>query len=256
MDNQMISRRLQTLNFLDERATMLFPDEYHVCGIYAIINKMNGKLYIGKTSQKIYRYIRKERIEKLRKGEMHNSLLQKEFNSFGEKNFSFFIIEKILNVDSSDFFQKKLHDTLNYLEVFYINKFQSSDRKYGYNYEIGGTNDFTIDDIKLLIEKEFKKRDKWVYGELSGSRKLGFGIREEFINKKIKIPPNGLGTIIDMFLKVDHHLFSFEDYCKKFILTYNDRDYVKENCSLIPWMIAQQIIKKYPDTEIIKEVSK
>lgn len=256
MDIQKIERLLQTLKFLENRATMLFPDEYHICGIYAIFNKINGKIYIGKTSQKIYRYIRKERLEKLRKGEMHNNLLQKEFKSFGEENFSFFIIEKILNIDTSDFFQKKLNETLNYLEVFYIDKFKSSDRNYGYNFEIGGTDDFTIDDINSLIEEEFKKRVAWVYGELSGSKKLGFGINEEFINKKIKIPPNGLGSIIDSFLKIDHQLSSFEDFYKKFYYTHNDRDYVQENYTLIPYMLAQQIVKKYPETEIIKNVSK
>lgn len=64
-----------------------------VSGIYTITNKVTGKLYIGE-SLDIYRRWHDEHIPQLRKNCHYNKELQKDFNKYGEENFSFDILER------------------------------------------------------------------------------------------------------------------------------------------------------------------
>lgn len=63
--------------------------------IYKIVNKVNGKFYIGSTIRK--KHIRKyEHLSQLRKRIHTNSHLQSAFNKYGEPNFEFLIVEDFL----------------------------------------------------------------------------------------------------------------------------------------------------------------
>lgn len=64
-----------------------------VSGIYTITNMVTGKLYIGE-SLDIYRRWHDEYIPELRKNRHYNKELQKDFNKYGEENFSFEILEQ------------------------------------------------------------------------------------------------------------------------------------------------------------------
>lgn len=70
-----------------------------VSGIYTITNKVTGKLYIGE-SLDIYRRWHDEHIPQLRKNCHYNKELQKDFNKYGEENFSFDILERYSGNDS------------------------------------------------------------------------------------------------------------------------------------------------------------
>lgn len=60
--------------------------------VYQIKNEVNGKLYIGSTIRPAY--IRKyEHFSKLRENLHSNDYLQKSFNKYGEKSFTFSIVE-------------------------------------------------------------------------------------------------------------------------------------------------------------------
>lgn len=63
----------------------------NVSGIYKIVNKVNGKYYVG-SSKNIFE--RKSRhLKSLRNGSHHSIHLQRAFNKYGENNFDFIIME-------------------------------------------------------------------------------------------------------------------------------------------------------------------
>lgn len=80
-------------------------------GIYAIVNTLNNKKYIGSTSNMRKRY--RQHYNDLVKQKHTNIILQRAFNKYGEKYFEFWILEKCENV----------RDTLLMLEQKYINDF-------------------------------------------------------------------------------------------------------------------------------------
>lgn len=94
------------------------------CGIYYIKNLANEKIYIGKSIDVISRL--KGHYSILKKGEHNNLYLQRAFNKYGENLFEFGVIE-ICD-----------RDCLSELEIFYIEKYNSSNEKNGYNLTFGG----------------------------------------------------------------------------------------------------------------------
>lgn len=58
--------------------------------VYRILNKLNGRMYIGSTNNYLAR--KHEHFGALRKGTHHNRFLQIDYNDFGEKNFFFEVI--------------------------------------------------------------------------------------------------------------------------------------------------------------------
>lgn len=95
-----------------------------ICGIYCIENLINSKKYIG-LSTNIDRRL-KDHKNNLRKNKHVNGHLQSAWNTYGEKNFKFFILE----VCDEDRLAKR--------EIYYIDKFKSRDRVFGYNKTSGG----------------------------------------------------------------------------------------------------------------------
>lgn len=91
-----------------------------VSGIYAITNKATGKLYIGE-SLDIYRRWHEEHISQLRKNRHYNKALQKDFNKYGEENFSFEILERYSGDDPISTKAKIL-----ILESYFITQFKKS----------------------------------------------------------------------------------------------------------------------------------
>lgn len=61
------------------------------CGIYLILNKINGKGYVGLSSQLKER--KKQHFRKLSKNIHYNDHLQNAFNKYGEDSFRFLILE-------------------------------------------------------------------------------------------------------------------------------------------------------------------
>lgn len=61
-------------------------------GIYKIVNKLNGKIYIGSAVNLIKR--KNQHLHYLRKGTHPNIHLQRSYNKHGEESFIFIIIER------------------------------------------------------------------------------------------------------------------------------------------------------------------
>lgn len=104
----------------------LIKDIKNESGIYEILNIKNNKRYIGQ-SQKVRARLQKHR-RLLIKNEHQNLHLQNSFNKYGINNFVFNVIEYCSL------------DDLNKKEKYYIYKFNSNDKNYGYNYRLDNTS--------------------------------------------------------------------------------------------------------------------
>lgn len=88
-------------------------------GIYCIQNKINGKRYIGQS-------INVERRFREHKTDCGNMHLKRAFEKYGIENFNFNVL---VSCEMEE---------LDNREVFYIAKYNTTDRNFGYNCESGG----------------------------------------------------------------------------------------------------------------------
>lgn len=96
--------------------------------IYSILNKSNGKIYVGLTEQGKNRFT--QHRYKLRKNIHQNPHLQSSWNKYGEYVFEFNILEHCPD--------EKLGEN----EDWWINYFDSKNPKKGYNLKDGGNSGF------------------------------------------------------------------------------------------------------------------
>jgi len=106
--------------------------------IYIIKNIKNNKVYIGITSRNVQTRW-KEHIYKLNKKSHENKLLQKDWNKYGKDMFIFEILKKCD------------YSKLEKNENFYINKYKSTNKKFGYNNKSEGYNGGMTDAVKEKI---------------------------------------------------------------------------------------------------------
>lgn len=93
--------------------------------IYTVLNKQNGKIYVGKT--KNYRKRVNQHLSAARRGGAGSFYLHRAINKYGVDNFTFNILQSFENEE--DCFSA---------EKYWISYFGSSDSDLGYNLTIGG----------------------------------------------------------------------------------------------------------------------
>lgn len=149
-----------------------------ISGIYCIENKITNKKYIGK-SVNIYERWRQHKIF-LRHNKHHNKYLQFAWNKYGENTFDFYIIEECIE------------DELNDKEIFYIQKYDSTNNIYGYNLTDGGDGGntlikYTDDEFSAYCKKRREiLKGKIPYGENAGCAKLKEFQVKEIIQRLLK----------------------------------------------------------------------
>lgn len=132
-----------------------------VCGIYCIKNKINNKVYIGK-SMNIKRRIYQHLYDlKNKKTKSENSHFLNAWYKYGKENFEYFILEKL-----------ELNDSIcKDRELYWIQKYKSTNREFGYNLRLDSSS-------QMIVHKEtsekISKRLKKEWSE---------GVREEHGNK-------------------------------------------------------------------------
>lgn len=89
-------------------------------GIYEIVNNINGKRYVGRTTNLKHR--KNHHFNDLRKGEHYNRFLQRSFNKYGEDAFTFNVLEHC----------PSLEDTIE-RERYYIELLGTEYNDRGYN---------------------------------------------------------------------------------------------------------------------------
>lgn len=87
-------------------------------GIYAIVNMIDGKIYIGSAS--LLRKRRNLHLLMLRRGNHDNVYLQRAWNKYGEINFEFFILERCDELlVREQYFMDSLNPEYNMLKIAY-----------------------------------------------------------------------------------------------------------------------------------------
>lgn len=129
--------------------------------IYKIANKKNGKIYIGQTIQDFSKRVRSHKFH-LKCGVHHNSLLQRVYDKYGLEIFEFQILEKC---DAS---------ILDEREKYWINYYNTTDRKFGYNFESGGNvnKKHHQETIEKFIENSRGKNNKLTPNEVKIIKQL------------------------------------------------------------------------------------
>lgn len=134
-------------------------------GIYKITNTINGKVYIGQSTNLKDRI--KQHKSMIKNFNENNNYLRKATKKYGYKNFK---IEIIKFCDEKE---------LDYYEIYYIDLYKSSDRNFGYNIELGGNIN------KHLSKEQIYKMKKNKKGKLKGKDNPFFGKKHTEKTKKI-----------------------------------------------------------------------
>lgn len=113
-------------------------------GIYCIENITTNKKYIGQSIDINDRWRR--HISELNHNSHHNDYLQKAWNKYGDKDFRFYVLE---------YCDK---DELDKKEIYYIDFYNTTNRKYGYNLKSGGQyHNYQTEEVKIKISESNKK---------------------------------------------------------------------------------------------------
>ena len=123
----------------------IFNDVYHV---YAHINKINGKIYVGQTCQNP-----KERWDNGR-GYKGCTYFYNAIQKYGWNSFEHEIIASNLTKEEADNFEKLLIDKLNLL-----------DQEYGYNLREGGSHGHISEDTKQKMRDSQSGEKHHMYGK-------------------------------------------------------------------------------------------
>lgn len=125
-----------------------------------ITNSINNKKYIGQTRQNVYKRWKAH----VRGSDIPLSSISKAIQKYGYENFEFSVLEK--NIDISD---------LDSREIFWIDKYNTTVKKYGYNMNTGGGVGFTAsDETKMKQSIAGKNRDPQIYKNHSEFMKLRY----------------------------------------------------------------------------------
>lgn len=123
--------------------------------IYKIINKVNGKIYVGQTIKSLKERFQKHCQRTTKKDKYHlNMAIKKAIRKYGKDNFTIELIEEV-----------KV-DKLDEREVYWISFYDSYNK--GYNCTLGGQNGATRK-YKLSWSEE---------NEVIEAKYLGFSIKE------------------------------------------------------------------------------
>lgn len=136
--NTQITRNIALLNKLKiEDFNCSYNTKYKVCTIYAIYNKITGKIYIGQTILSPTKRWHDHFTNAKNKGK--RNYFQLAIMKYGWDNFEKYVIWQ--------YQCKSIHEStsmiLNCREIYFIKLFKSSNRSFGYNSTNGGNTGYT-----------------------------------------------------------------------------------------------------------------
>lgn len=117
--------------------------------IYKLTNTINGKIYIGQTTRML-----RHRLNEYRRHNKCNPILKNAIIKYGFDNFNCEIIEECNGLEH-----------LNEREMYWIEKYNSTNKEIGYNFESGGNNSLSTEESRKKISNALKGRKQnpeWV----------------------------------------------------------------------------------------------
>lgn len=213
------------------------------CGVYQILNKFNGKMYVGSSYRIYIRWL--QHLSSLRRGVHENAHLQNAWNKYGKDGFEFNVLEECEK------------NKLKKQEQCWIDKFQCYKRNKGYNI------DCTVD--RKIISEETKKKLSKNHVDFKGEKhprskltweKVG-EIRKKsktnnFTNKELSKMYNISETVIDKIIQNKNWIDKDYVYVKK-----PSRSGERCNFAKLTWELVKQLRKEYqlgiPPRELIKK---
>lgn len=127
--------------------------------IYIAENKLNGMIYVGKTTKNIL--IRKNDHKTKASRGVNNLRFHNAIRKYGFRNFKWRVLERC---DDS---------LLDEREIYYIDLYKSNDKKFGYNMTAGGDND-----PKCNLGRKFSKEHRANIGKATANRVITTEIRK------------------------------------------------------------------------------
>jgi group I intron endonuclease len=194
--------------------------------VYKIINKVNGKIYIGKSVNPSKRWARHVYVSKTNKSGYKQLLLHRAISKYGQDNFQ---VEIIAEYDVEA-------DALCG-ETIFIKQFRSNDLSVGYNLTEGGegTTGYKLtDEHKKQISIKNSGTNNGMYGhtQTSNDRKLrGTKISETKKNNPTTPRPVSEKTIEKLKLAVKEKSSQKLDDAQKDLIIelYNSGNYLKRD---------------------------
>ena len=181
---------------------------YHRIGIYGIQNKINGKIYIGKTGMNFGDRWDSHRAL-LRAGKHFNQYLQRAWTKYGEENFEFIVIEDCVveELDDKERYYIELYrgEELSYNLAdggnggCFLGKHlpEETKRKIGEKNRINMTGRCASEETKQKMSQSHKLRyEQWIdedrqaWGKMSSEKARGYTWSDE-LKKKMAGNKNG-----------------------------------------------------------------
>lgn len=139
---------------------------YYRVGIYGIHDKINNKIYVGKTLMN-FGDRRDSHFSLLRNNKHNSKEMQKDWNEHGEENFEFIVLHDLVDGEN-----------INELEIYYIKEYR--DKGLAYNIADGG-------DVGHLKGKHMPEETKRKIGEKNRVNMTGKKLSEETKQKMSKV---------------------------------------------------------------------
>jgi len=128
------------------------------CGIYGMFNMANGKVLVGSSVDIQTRWSAHRRSARR---DMHdNDYFQKAWNKYGESMFEFRILEECSQ------------DMLIVLEDLWINRHQSLNEKFGYNFQNASRTVFSDESRQNARKRQVGKKNSFYGKHISPAHKL------------------------------------------------------------------------------------
>jgi len=202
-------------------------------GVYLIRNIKNGKVYVGQTNNLKLR--KRNHFSDLKANIHHNKHLQSAWNKYGERNFEFEVLEECSL------------DRLDEVEIYWIKYYESYNRRFGYNFELGGNNSPQTQETRDKIDSTIELRKQKIFEDRFGAiekrggmtyivKSIKEGKTQEDISNELDLPKIFITQYLTLHNLNWWQLYSEISRQEKFItITENGGLHFIINCILKDW---------------------